>query len=139
MVNGIPLQHECDLEDPEEMFLWMFTALPGMEEQAPMLVPPAWARKWSKRLYDAGARFHPNEQTIKYIPPAQSGSFLNAGSGRWVKMGEEPTAEETAPSISGLSIAEKREVVKQLQEEGYIPAAVTGPEQDVAEVSKHGD
>ena len=139
MANGIPLQHECDLDDPEEMFLWMFTALPGIEEQAPMLVPPVWARKWSKRLYDAGARFHPNEQKIKYIPPAQSGSFLNAGSGRWVSMNEVPTTEETTPSIAGLSIAEKREVVKQLQEEGYIPAAAIVPEQDVAEVSKHGD
>lgn len=139
MASGIPLQHECDIDDPEEMFLWMLTALPGMEEQAPMLIPPAWARKWSQRLHDAGARFHADEQTVKYIPPAQSKSFLNAGSGRWVPLEEVPTVQETAPSISGLSIAEKREVVKQLQAEGYIPAAVDGPEPDVAEVGKHGD
>ena len=43
---SIPLQHDLNMNDPEEMFLWMFNALPGMEEQAPMLVPPQIARKW---------------------------------------------------------------------------------------------
>ena len=138
-MTGIPLQQDCNLADPEEMFLWMFTALPGMEEQAPMLVPPTWARKWSKRMYDAGARFHPEEQTIKYIPPPQQSSILFAGGGRWVPIDEQPTPQESAPGIGHLSIPEKQEVVRQLQEEGFIPPVVNGPFQDVAEVSNHGD
>lgn len=138
---GIPLQHECNLDDPEEMFLWIFTALPGMESQAPMLVPPVWARKWSKRMYDAGARFHPEEQTIKYIPPSTGAgtSFLHAGGGRWAPIDEALTPQETAPSLDHLSIAEKREVAKQLQAEGFLPAPVNGPPLDTAEVTNHGD
>ncbi|MDN6199379.1 phage gene 29 protein family protein [Corynebacterium flavescens] len=142
MTTGIPLQHECNLDDPEEMFLWMFTALPGVEDQAPLLVPPSWARKWSRRLYDAGARFHPDEQTIKYVPPAGGAgtTFLNAGGGRWAPLAEELTPAETAPSIDHLSIAEKRELVKKLQEEGLVSSGPT-PEavEDQAEVMTHGD
>lgn len=142
MTTGIPLQHECNLDDPEEMFLWMFTALPGVEDQAPLLVPPSWARKWSRRLYDAGARFHPDEQTIKYVPPAGDAgtTFLNAGGGRWAPLDEELTPAETAPSIDHLSIAEKRELVKKLQEEGLVSSGPT-PEavEDQAEVMTHGD
>ncbi len=138
---GIPMQHTCDLENPEEMFLWMLTALPGIEEQSPMLVPPVWARKWSKRLYDAGARFHPELQTVKYVPPYSGAgtSFLHAGSGRWASIDEPLTPQETTPSIEHLSIAEKRELVKKLQAEGYLPAPEHGPVEDVAEVEKHGD
>ncbi|MCK2200174.1 phage gene 29 protein family protein [Corynebacterium callunae] len=139
-MSGIPLQQDCDLSDPEEMFLWMFTALPGMEEQAPMLVPPAWGRKWSKRMFDAGSRFHPEEQTIKYIPPAQGSSILYAGSGRWVPLGEPLTELEATPVIDHLTRFEKRALVKKLQAEGFIPdGAVVDSAEDSAEVGRYGD
>lgn len=136
---SIPLQHELNLEDPEEAFLWMFTGLPGMEEQAPMIVPPQILRKWSRRMWEAGARFIPEQQTIKYVPPHGQEHWLAGSGGRWVPVDEQLPPEDTAPDISHLSLGEKRELVKRLQAEGHLPAEVQGPEQDVAEVSNRGD
>ena len=137
---SIPLQHDLNMNDPEEMFLWMFNALPGMEEQAPMLVPPQIARKWSQRLYDAGARFHAEEQGIKYVPPAGQAHWLSGTGGRWVPIDEELGAEDTTPDISHLSLAEKRELVKRLEAEGHIPHTVEAEEPlDTAEVISRGD
>lgn len=135
---SIPMQHTCNMNDPEEMFLWMLIGMPGMEEQSPMLMPPPILRKISKRLYDAGARWHPEGQAIKYVPPTGQGHWLAGSGGRWVSIDEELTPEETAPDISHLSLGEKRELVKKLQAEGHLPAEVAGPEQDVAEVSDYG-
>lgn len=136
---SIPMQQDLNMNDPEEMFLWMFNGLPGMEEQAPMLVPPQVARKWSKRLYDAGARFHAEEQSIKYVPPAGQAHWLAGSGGRWVPIGEELPAEDTAPDISHLSLAEKRELVKRLEAEGHIQHVVDVEFLDSAEVDSHGD
>lgn len=136
---SIPLQQDLNMSDPEEMFLWMLVGMPGMEEQAPLMMPPQILRKVSKRLYDAGARWHPEEQTIKYVPPAGQEHWLAGSGGRWVPIDEKLPPEDTAPDISHLSLGEKRELVKKLHAEGHLPAEALDPEQDVAEVSNHGD
>ena len=49
-------------------------------------------------------------------------------------------AEDTAPDISHLSLAEKRELVKRLEAEGHIQRAVEDEETlDTAEVISSGD
>src|SRR5699024_1509346 len=108
------------MNDPEEMFLWMFSALPGMEEQAPMLVPPQIARKWSQRLYDAGDRFHPEEQGIKYVPLAGQAHWFSDTGSSMVPFDEVLGSDDTAPYISHMSSAEKRELVKRLEADGYM-------------------
>ena len=104
-----------------------------------MLVPPQIARKWSQRLYDAGARFHPEEQGIKYVPPAGQAHWLSGTGGRWVPIDEVLGAEDTTPDISHLSLAEKRELVKRLEAEGHIHNEVEEEPLDVAEVTTDGD
>lgn len=136
---SIPLQQDCNMEDPEEHFLWMLVGLPGPDEQAPMMVPPAWLRRWSKRLYDAGARFHPEEQLVKYVPPADNPHWMNGGGGKWVPVDEDLPPEVTAPSIEHLSVGEKLALVEKLKSEGHISEPVQGPVQDEAGVKRRGD
>lgn len=138
-MSAIPLQQECNPNDPEEHALWALMGLPGLEEQAPMIMPPAVLRKWSKRLYDIGFRHHPEHQTIKYVPPHGAEHWLSGSGGVWVPIDADLPPEVTTPDISHLSMGEKRELVKRLQDEGYIPTPQQGPEQDTAEVSTHGD
>ena len=107
---SIPLQHDLNMNDPEEMFLWMFNALPGMEEQG-----------------------------IKYVPPAGQAHWLSGTGGRWVPIDEVLGAEDTTPDISHLSLAEKRELVKRLEAEGHIHNTVEEEPLDVAEVTTDGD
>ena len=66
---GIPIQSSCDMTNPEEQALWALVALPGPGATAPLVLPVDVMRQWSQRLYDCGFRHHPEEQTVKYVPP----------------------------------------------------------------------
>lgn len=134
-MSKIPLQQDCNLEDPEEAFLWMFSGLPGLEAQAPMLVPPQVARRWSKRMWDAGARPHPELQTIKYVPPSSQQHWLAGAGGKWVPVDQPLPPAVTAPSTDHLSVEEKEILAQRFAAEGIVPPADDG---DVAEVSGHG-
>lgn len=134
-MSNIPLQQDCDPNDPEEAFLWMFSGLPGMEAQAPMLVPPQWARQWSKRMWDAGARWHPEFQTIKYVPPSSQQHWLAGAGGKWVPIDQVLPPVVTAPATDHLSMEEKQVLAERFAAEGITPPDQDG---DVAEVSGHG-
>lgn len=138
-MSGIPLQQDCDPNDPDEAFVWLLMGLPGLEEQAPMLVPPQILRKWSRRLWEGGLRWHAKDQVIKYVPPSSQFHWLTGAGGSWVPIDAPLPPEVTAPSLDHLSDAEKLEIVKRLTAEGYIPKPVQGPEQDVAEVRDNGN
>lgn len=135
-MSTIPLQQDCNLEDPEEAFLWMFSGLPGPDAQSPMLVPPQWARQWSKRMWEAGARPHPELQMIKYVPPSSQQHWLAGAGGKWVPIDQPLPPEVTAPSTDHLSMEEKKVLAQRFAAEGVTPPVVDG---DVAEVNKNGD
>lgn len=138
-MSSIPLQQDCNPNDPEEAFLWLLMGLPGLEEQAPMLLPPQILRKWSKRLWDGGLRWDPKFQTIKYVPPVGQYHWLAGAGGSWVDIDADLPPEVTAPSLDHLSHAEKQQVVRKLREEGYIPTPEHGPHLDQAGVQNLGD
>lgn len=133
---SIPLQQDCDPENPEEAFLWMFSSLPGLEQQAPMLVPPQIARGWSKRMWDAGARFNAELQTIKYIPPSSQAHWMEGAGGTWVPIDQPLPPEVTAPVTDHLSVDEKRILAERFAAEGIGARPDDG---DVAEVNHHGN
>lgn len=121
-MSEIPLQVECDQDDPEEMALWALICLPGLESQAAMLMPPQTLRGWSRRLHDLGFRHHPEEQTLKYVPPQSGEHWLDSAAGRWVPIDQVLPAEVTAPDTSHLSDAELTVLGARLKEQGYVPA-----------------
>ena len=90
-------QSECDLDDPEEMFAWMFTAgIPdprvqeGRKYPHQPLVPPSCFGALSKMLYAMGARFHPELQ--KAWVKERSGPISNFEA--WGTQDIEPLAAE---------------------------------------------
>ncbi|MEJ6013295.1 DUF2744 domain-containing protein [Corynebacterium sp. H127] len=131
---SIPTLDQCNINDPEEMFLWALVCLPGLEQQAPLLMPPQILRQISQRLYDCGARLDLTQQQIKYVPPADQSSWLAGAGGTWVPIDAELPPEITAPSIDHLSRREKIELVKKLEAEGLISQPQYGPALDTAEV-----
>lgn len=128
----IPLQPDCDMTMPEEHFLWALVALPGVESQAPMIVPPPLLRAWSAHLYRCGFRFDQRLQKIKYVPPAGQTHWMAGSGGRWVGIDEELPPEATAPSIEDLSLAEKQVLLDRLTAE---LSPIDEPEGDRAEVN----
>ncbi|NHP15261.1 DUF2744 domain-containing protein [Rhodococcus sp. IC4_135] len=85
-MSGIPLQHECNPDDPEEHLLWSYTKLPMKVESGVYLVAMVSAlRKWSKQQYDAGIRHHPELQTIEFVPPP-GGISMYGPPGEWLSI-----------------------------------------------------
>lgn len=143
-MSDIPLQVECDPEDPEEMALWALICLPGLESQAAMLMPPQTLRGWSRRLHELGFRHHPEHQELKYVPPQGGEHWLDSASGRWVPIDQPLPPEVTAPDTSHLSDAELRVLGARLKAQGYVPPdeppAVEWEDQaSVEEVTGRGD
>ena len=143
-MSGIPLQQDCNPDDPEEAVLWALVCLPGMEHQAAMLMPPQTLRHWSQRLHQLGFRHHPELQELKYLPPTGGEHWLDAAAGHWVPIDQPLPAEVTAPDTSHLSDAELRVLGARLKAQGYVPDADDTPvvwedQASVQEVTPHGD
>lgn len=111
----LPLQSNCDPNDPEEHVLWATVGLPGPGKNAPLTVPPQTQREWSKHLYDCGFRHHPELQKIKYVPPPDEVSWIQGFAGMWVPIDTPLPPEVTAPDISGLSAGEEQVLWEKLE------------------------
>ncbi|MFI6168852.1 DUF2744 domain-containing protein [Nocardia sp. NPDC051052] len=116
---ALPLQHECDPDDPATTFLWAFLALPG-PAQGPMLVPVQILEQWSERLWRLGFRHHPDLQELEYQPPAPTGGHWLASPGQWVPRGTAVAPEVGTPDISELTIAQRTQIIAQLRESGEL-------------------
>lgn len=109
---AIPMRGNCSLQDPDEAFLWMWVALPGMRG-APMLLSEAQHRMDSRRLWDLGAR--PVEDPIlEYVPPTMAQPDWATSAGRWVPVGsitaEERSRREIAAGIARLGNQQRYEL-----------------------------
>lgn len=111
---SIPLQSGCNPNDPEEHALWALTGLAGPNSQAPLILPVAVTKLWSKHLYDCGYRHHPELQKIKYIPPAAGTNWVVGAAGEWVDINTPLTPQQSAPDISHLSDEEQLVLLSQL-------------------------
>lgn len=115
----LPLQHECDPDDPEEAFVWALIGLPG-PQNGPLLVPPQVLGKWSKHLWDLGFRHQSQLQTLEYHPAARGGEHWLGQAGHWVPLGTPMPPEITVPAVADFTPAERRDLVRQLQESGEL-------------------
>lgn len=118
--NEIPTREICNLEDPEEMFLWMFVALPGLKG-APMLLPMEYYRGVSKRLYELGARLT-EDATLKYQLPRSGDPHWISGMGQWVPLDTpdpvDPTVRTLVQSLSHADRAAfEAELIRQATED----------------------
>ncbi|WP_306358706.1 MULTISPECIES: DUF2744 domain-containing protein [unclassified Nocardia] len=115
---GLPLQHECDPDNPDEAFVWAFVALPG-PGNGPLLVPPRILGQWSRRLWELGFRHHPAEQTLEYQLGGNDGHWLGQ-PGAWVPKGTAVAPDDGVPDVSELSAVQRAHLVAQLQQSGEL-------------------
>ena len=138
----IPMQGQCDPDDPEEFALW---ALVGIEETpgVPMITTEPSLRSLSKQLADAGFRHHPDLQVKKAVilgaPEVEGVHWMGVGQISWVDIDyrdeiAEAAAEQAAQRVdlSGATPEQLIDVAAQLEARGVVrppepPPVVDGP------------
>lgn len=114
MPTGLLLQHECDMSNPEEHFLWSYVSLELTHgHSVPLLTKPEILRKWSKRQYQAGYRHDPALQEIEYVPPAMGHSPFGA-AGTWVDTAKAVELKAKNQAIQDEQLKVMREQVAQM-------------------------
>lgn len=110
--RGIPLPENCDLDNPRQRFLWMFTGMPGVKG-APMLMPTEFWETQSWRMCVLGAGIV-GEPGLKYQPGSNMANAWTA-TGRWAPLDEPDPPRMTVEQVmDGLSHADRAEV------KGYV-------------------
>lgn len=129
VVPDFPTVENCDPNVPEEFAVWALVGLPG-QTGAPLPLPVKILRLVSKRLWDAGFRFHPELRTIKYRKPRGSDPNFLTSPGSWVPI-DEPDEGEVTPeqAVKKLSPEQKAALRKQFGLDDEPPAPVL-PEDD---------
>lgn len=98
--RGVPTRENCDLTNPRQKFLWMYTAMPGMKG-APLMMPAEYWEMQSWRMSCLGADVV-NEPLLKWQAPE---STINAhmAAGKWVDINTpEPDRKSIADMIRAL-------------------------------------
>lgn len=114
--KGIPTRENCDLNNPREMFLWMFTAMPGVNGAALML-PPDFFMLVSEHMYELGARLVA-EPIKKYRPPTATDPHWATSPGQWVPIETpDPAPNPAKKAWDGLSPIQKAEIFQLALEE----------------------
>lgn len=109
-----PTRENCDPSNPEEAFLWMMVAWPGMRG-GQLAMPIEYLRLVSKRLWDCGAR--PTEEpTIKYRRPSGNDPHWLTSPGQWVPIdAPDPAPNPARQAVARLSSQQRAEVFRELQ------------------------
>ena len=111
-----PTRANCDPNDPEEAFLWMFAALPHVKG-APLIMPLEYYRAVSQRLWDLGVR-PVEEPSLEWIPPSATEPHWLTSPGRWVPAGSAPKRseeQEARDAVAKMSLQQKAELIKVLE------------------------
>lgn len=119
--NEIPTWDNCDPNDPEEKFLPLFVALPGMKG-APLLLPISYFRGVSRRLDDGGAMMrcescgYEKPKKIKWRAPIEGRYGGYTAQGSWVDINEpDNTHTIVADAVAKMSPEARRRVQEEIQ------------------------
>ena len=117
--RGVPTRENCDLTNPRQAFLWMFTAPPG-QAGAPLMMPTEYFEIMSWRLWVLGAR-PVAEPTQKWVPPASVTASPWMAAGKWVDIDTpDPVRKTVAEAMRELPAADRAEIrAAVLAELGY--------------------
>ena len=125
---SIPLQHDMQMDDPEQHLLWGLVNM-GEKIGAPLLLPEKFMRDFSKHLYRCGFRHDPSEQEIWYKPPGNGDSIWHGTGGKWVEGPEKGVAPKF---LSDDEVAEKviaslpESVLAKIREGGVVDGGSSG-------------
>lgn len=107
--QGVPTRENCDASNPRQAFLWMFTAMPGLQG-APLMLPTEYWEMQSWRMWVLGAR-PAAEPTQKWQAPASLTANAWTAPGKWVDLDTpEPERKTIADMIRELPQGTRAEV-----------------------------
>lgn len=107
--RGVPTRENCDLNNPRQAFLWMFTAPPG-QAGAPLMMPTEYFELLSWRMWVLGAR-PVAEPTQKWQAPVNATANPWTAAGRWVDINTpEPERKTVAQMMRELPAADRAEI-----------------------------
>lgn len=110
--RGLPLRENCDLENPRQAFLWMFTAMPGLKG-APLPMPTEYFELLSYHQWVLGAR--PQRPAgLKYRPPTNMVADRWTAQGEWVGVDEPDPPRTTMADIVAKLPQQDRAELKEL-------------------------
>jgi hypothetical protein len=96
--NQLPTRDVCDLNDPAEMYLWGFVALPG--QNGGMLgFPASVLMLWSEHFCDLFGPVkcencgHEHTPGKTYVPPAANDPHWMTSPGRWMHPDKAPVRD----------------------------------------------
>lgn len=139
----IPTQHEADLSNPEEHFLWALRNMPSFAG-AGMVTHPGFLRQWSahlwgcgfahreylERLADEDGNIHVSKlprQLLKFQPPVRGPRHGYNNAARWVSYDTPEPEPINLPDIRHLTDQENQIMLDQYRQAGMIPAAPPQP------------
>lgn len=106
--QGVPLRTNCDLSNPRQKFLWMFTAMPGMRG-APLMMPAEYWEMQSWRMCVLGGDVV-NEPTQKWQAPANAVN-PHMAAGDWVDIDTpEPQRKTIADMVKDLPQKDRADI-----------------------------
>lgn len=110
--RGLPLRDNCDLTNPRQAFLWMYTAMPGLKG-APLPLPTEYFETLSWRQWILGAR-PAAEPQLKYRPPKNMVADRWTAQGEWVDLSEPDAPRPTMADIVAKLPQQDRAELKQV-------------------------
>lgn len=110
--RGVPTIDNCDLDNPKQAFLWMFTATPG-QKGAPLLMPDSYYEMQSYHMWVLGARPQRRPQ-LKWRPPNNAVANRWSAAGEWVHLDEPDPVRTTMADIVAKLPQEDRAELKEL-------------------------
>ncbi|MGW6121511.1 phage gene 29 protein family protein [Nocardia sp. NPDC055165] len=107
--RGVPTRENCDLANPRQAFLWMYTAPPG-QAGAPLMMPTEYFELLSWRMWVLGAR-PVAEPTQKWQAPVNATANPWTAAGKWVDVNTpEPERKTVAQMMRELPAADRAEI-----------------------------
>ena len=128
--NAIPTRENCDIDDPQQMYLWGFVGLPGMNGGA-LGFPSSVLMLWSEHFYElfgpvkCEACGHVKEPDKQYVPPSAQDAHWMTSPGRWKKGHVPPrrsSLDEVLDNMPNQVKAALFERLKRQHEEGSLDA-----------------
>lgn len=121
-------QHESDLNDPKQRFVWAFQNLSynGFPVAFPDKVLEEWSEHLSKcgfvhidQVREAGTIDDLPGQQIHFQPPIRGQDHYMNMSGDWVDINQ-PIQQPIVPAAQLMTPAEKAKMIEEFREEGLI-------------------
>lgn len=134
----IPAQHEADMKNPEEHFVWALRNLPSFAGSG-LVTHSGFLRMWSDHLWkcafahrdylvglaDENGMIHISQlpvQTIKFQEAFRGPTHTYNNAARWVEKDAPAPEPYRLQDVTKLTIQEQHVMAYQLKQAGIIPA-----------------